>query len=241
MRQVPKYAIIGNGRVAKHILHYFNLAQIDCVHWFRQSNQSLINVVENTSHILLLIPDREIDAFIHQHACLSKKILIHFSGCLHSALVNGAHPLTTFGPELYTLEDYQKILFVLDDKSLNFENLLPGLSNAHVRIHQEDKAYYHSLCVMANNFTTLLWQKFFNELQTRFKISPQQAQSLFEQTIKNIQSDYQTALTGPLVRQDKITIEKNLHALSQDPFQTVFKAFIEAYELTNTGKLHEHS
>jgi 2-dehydropantoate 2-reductase len=95
------------------------------------------------------------------------------------------------------------------------------------------KAYYHSLCVMANNFTTLLWQKFFKELSTQCQIPAQAALPFLQQTLLNLQHQHTTALTGPLARNDQVTINQNLQALTGDPFHAVYAAFVQAYIQSN--------
>jgi predicted short-subunit dehydrogenase-like oxidoreductase (DUF2520 family) len=113
---------------------------------------------------------------------------------------------------------------------------LPGLLNPNFKIPHASKAYYHALCVLANNFSTLLWQRFFSELRDTLHI-PEEAGVLFmEQTFNNLRNNHQTALSGPLSRDDLPTIEKNLQALSNDPFLDVYQAFIEAYKKTNLAE-----
>lgn len=229
MRQVPSFAIIGNGRAAKHISHYFQLLKLPFIHWHKQSNTPLEGIIEPATHVLVLISDAAIDSFIQENPCLSGKVLVHFSGCHISSLAYGVHPLISLSHHLYDLENYKKIPFIIEENALEFNELLPGLINPHFIIPRDQKAYYHSLCVMANNFTTLLWQKFFNELETRLNIPHENAATLLESTLINISRNYHTALTGPLVRGDQAIIEKNLQALQNDPFQEVYKTFIKIF------------
>jgi hypothetical protein len=42
--------------------------------------------------------------------------------------------------------------------------------------------------------------------------------------------NYQTALTGPLVRNDQKTLQKNLQALKHDPFEKIYENFILCYQ-----------
>jgi predicted short-subunit dehydrogenase-like oxidoreductase (DUF2520 family) len=48
--------------------------------------------------------------------------------------------------------------------------------------------------------------------------------------MQNILLDPASALTGPLVRGDQQTLEKNLLALQEDPFQKVYESFIACYQ-----------
>ena len=56
MRQVPQYLIVGNGRVARHVCHYFSLLNIPVLTWNRSESFDLLHEkIQQVSHILLLI------------------------------------------------------------------------------------------------------------------------------------------------------------------------------------------
>lgn len=231
MRQVPRYLLIGSGRVACHIQHYFSLLQLSFTTWDRK--ESLIKLYERlteSSHVLLLISDEVIDEFIAQHIKNFSGLCIHFAGSLVSEHAHGAHPLTSFNTKLYDLEQYLAIPFIIDDDAPEFDRLLPGLPNQHARLHKSLKAKYHALSVMSGNFSCMLWQKFFSSLEQEFNLPSSIAHSYLRQITQNLLHDPVSALTGPLVRNDINTIEKNVVALNSDPFQNVYKSFVECYE-----------
>lgn len=231
MRQVPTtYAVIGNGRMARHIIYYFSQLNISVQHWHRRMPQNLTAVIADVSHVLLLISDSQIDAFIEQHPELLQKCLIHFSGALVSQYAHTAHPLMTFSQQLYPAEFYATIPFILEAEGPSFNELFPQLSNPNFTISRDKKAYYHALCVMANNFTTLLWQKIFSEFSNEFSFPSEVAMPLMQQTVKNLMLSYKDALTGPLVRNDQLTIQKNLQALQHDNYLTIYQAFVDMYQ-----------
>jgi len=235
MRQVPHYLIIGNGRVARHFQHYFSLLQLSYTNWHRQQPiTKLEDAIKSASHILLLISDHSIDNFITRYLNHTESRLIHFSGSLTTTLAYGTHPLMTFGENLYALEQYQTIPFVIDDDAPDFVELFPQLPNQSVRLVKALKAKYHALCVLSGNFSCMLWQKLFNSLQEEFNLSAEIAYPYLLQQTQNILNNPKTALTGPLVRNDVKTIAKNLAALDADPFQQVYQSFVECYL-----KLHE--
>lgn len=136
----------------------------------------------------------------------------------------------TFGPELYDLDTYRRIAFVLDAGGSPLHELFPGLPNPSFTIPAGERAYYHALCVMAGNFSVLLWRKLFDELQQRFGIPATAAYPYLAQMAANLQRDPAGALTGPLVRRDLETIHANLKALEGDPFHAIYSAFARAYE-----------
>ena len=155
---------------------------------------------------------------------------MHCSGSLVTPTADAAHPLMTFGRDLYDLTDYQAIPFILDAGRTPFAELLPGLPNPAFSIPSADRPYYHALCVMAGNFSTLLWVKLFDELQRRFDIPPSAAHPYLARVTANVTADGRRALTGPLSRGDIDTIASNLKTLDGDPFQAVYAAFVRAYE-----------
>lgn len=229
MQQVP-YAIIGNGRMARHFAHYLRLLHIPFLQWSRSCSLGLNDVIQASQRILLLINDDAIEDFITANPLLSRKIVIHCSGKLSTPLAFSAHPLLTFGPQLYNLNTYQKMPFILENRHLGFAELFPELLNPHYIILSEQKALYHSLCVLSGNFTVLLWQKFFKELTQQLAIPAEAGQLYMQQIFANLMQDQANALTGPLVRNDQTTIAANLDALAGDAYQAVYQAFVTAYQ-----------
>ncbi len=240
MRQVPHYLIIGNGRVSRHFQYYFSRLNLPYTLWHRRlPHAQLHHALTLATHVLLLVNDSAIDSFIAEHLREAASRLIHFSGSLVTENAYGAHPLMTFSEALYDLEHYQAIPFVLDHDAPEFENLLPGLPNQHVRLHKTLKPKYHALCVMSGNFSCILWQKLFKTLEQEFSIPASVAYPYLYQQTQNLLLNPDTALTGPLVRGDDATIEKNLAALEDDVFRNVYESFAAAYKKTEEIK-HEH-
>lgn len=235
MRQVPSYLVIGSGRVAKHFQCYLNHLQVSCQSWSRKKNTSteLVLFSDLASSVLLLISDSAIPEFIDQHPFLKNKNLIHFSGSLSVAGVHSAHPLMTFASELYDFETYKKIPFIVSAQGPTFSQLLPGLPNRAYPIAEQARPYYHALCVLSGNFTVLLWQKCFTELEARFQIPKEAALPYLKQVLQNLVVNPEQALTGPLARGDQKTVAANLKALENDDFQKVYRAFLEAYQTTH--------
>lgn len=235
MRQVPSnYGIIGAGKMARHFSHYLDLLKISYQQWSRNTDpefKKIRNAFKDCNPILLLISDTAIEPFIQQHTFLKNKNLIHFSGSLVTPLATSTHPLMTFSDNLYSLETYRTIPFVLEQNS-KLSDLLPGLKNSSYVLKTEQKALYHALCVLSGNFTVLLWQKFFAELEESLNLPKAIAFPYLEQITKNLQQDGKV-LTGPLARGDQTTIQANLTALSNDPFQKIYQAFLETYNTLN--------
>ena len=243
MGQVPEqseipYLVIGNGRLAKHIKHYFDLLELPYLNWFRKSEESPQNLVAKSQKILVLIKDDEIENFISQiKSKFESKIWMHCSGLLSTPLAESAHPLMTFTDTLYDLVTYKQIPFVTEKGKLPFGKLFPELPNMSYSIEPELKPLYHAWCVMSGNFTTILWQRFFEVAQKEFGIKKESVFPYLSKITKNLMiSD--SPLTGPLVRSDKKVIEKNLQALKDEPFAEIYRSFVNTYKkLKGSGEV----
>ena len=236
MRQVPAHnatplGIVGSGRVARHFHHYFTLLGLPVCAWSRRGGTlSPPDALASCRTVLLLIRDAAIVPFVDAWPPLQEKRLVHCSGSLVTPLAEVAHPLMTFGPELYDVTEYQAIPFVLDTGGTPFSELLPGLPNPTFAIPVAERPYYHALCVMAGNFSTILWVRLFDELQRRFGIPASAAHPYLARVAANVMADAGRALTGPLARGDAQAIAANLTALEEDPFHEIYSAFAKVYD-----------
>ena len=215
------FGIVGDGRVATHFAHYFRLAGIPFRQWSRRSPAESL---ADCPVILLLVSDPAIEALASRYP---GRTCVHFSGSFTSADVHGMHPLMSFGRELYSRPEYERIPFVVEDPAL-FRGLFPGLPNPCYGIRREDKARYHALCAMAGNFTGFLWATLFQEFPATLGIPAEAAIPYLEQVSRNIVADPthpENFLTGPIVRNDAQTVEKHLAALAGDPYRAVYEAF----------------
>lgn len=226
-RNELQYGVIGNGRLAKHLLHWFSAKGLRVLNWSRAVEGRVAPVegyLESADVILLAINDDAIDDFVLGHPGLQAKTLVHCSGALVSARAVGVHLLQTFGDELMVLADYDRIPFVFEDDAPAMQDLFPCFPNPVARIKKSDKAYYHALCVLACSGTQMLWQK----IQTGFEtcgLAPELAEPLLQQTADAVIADPHLTLTGPLSRGDTKTITGHLLALENDPYLHVYQAF----------------
>jgi predicted short-subunit dehydrogenase-like oxidoreductase (DUF2520 family) len=119
--------------------------------------------------------------------------------------------------------------FVCDPGGPKFEAIFPEFKNPHFKIAPNKKAYYHALCVMSGNFTTLLWQTFFTRLERDLDLPDSAAIPYLEQIANNLIHAPHSALSGPIARGDLATIQKNLSALEGDPLQSIYASFVENF------------
>jgi predicted short-subunit dehydrogenase-like oxidoreductase (DUF2520 family) len=230
------YAILGGGRLARHMRHYFKLLGLPCSAWarnpdpnlnsykFGHTDERLHATVKSASHVLLLVSDDAIASLPKRYPVLRSKTLLHCSGALGIPGIAGAHPLMTFGPDLYELETYQRIPFTLD-QGLVMSELLPGLPNPHSHIAVEHKAQYHALCVMAGNFPQILWQSIAQRF-TDLGMANGVMEPYLRQVVENFLANPEGALTGPLARGDNGTIGRNLQSLQGDALQPLYQSFV---------------
>ena len=225
MRQVPqlsKYLIIGNGRMARHWAHYFKLSNIPFSSWNRNDNSTadLIQKLKNHPYCLLCINDDQIKDFHSQFKNNGHKF-IHFSGSLVDEDILGFHPLMTFSHQLYDIEIYQSIYIVGSCDEDIFRDIFPDLKNKYAKVFSVEKALYHSLCVLAGNGTTLLWDLISQECE-KLKLPQEAFQPYLKQVTENILTQQQGRWTGPWYRKDKDTIEQNKKALEEGPLYNLY-------------------
>jgi predicted short-subunit dehydrogenase-like oxidoreductase (DUF2520 family) len=246
LRQVPaknnqySYLIIGNGRLSKHFQKYFSLKNISFKVWSRSSGESLQLIGQYAKSVIVLIKDDEIENFLNENCkILSKdKTWIHCSGMLSTNLAESAHPLMAFTDELYSLKKYESITFITEKGRKSFNELFPKLKNPNYQIKSSEKVLYHSFCVLSGNFTTMIWQFFFDYLKS--KNIPESAAYVYLETITDNLKNNSAPLTGPIQRNDKNTIQKHLDSLSDHPVKNIYIAFLEAYDKMNKEKMIEN-
>lgn len=245
MRQVPElsdkysYLIVGNGRLSKHFQHYFQLKNISFQVWTRNTNHSLQSFEKNAERILILIKDDAIQNFLGNNSdTFSKsKILIHCSGMFSTPLAESAHPLMTFTDDLYSLEKYESIAFITEKGRKSFNEIFPELTNPSYAIESSEKTLYHAYCVLSGNFTTIMWQFFFDYLKSN-NIPSSVAFPYLIATTENLMKSFQP-LSGPLIRNDSNTIFSHLEALENNPLRNLYISFLEAYDHMKQEKQYE--
>lgn len=233
MRQVPRYLIIGAGRMATHFCHYLTLLKIPFEQWARKthSETQLNDALSQASHIVVLIKDSALAEFTNKwQPQFADKIWVHFSGQLNLPNVQGAHPLLTYTFEIYDLATYRSIPFVLTQGTLPMDVLLPNIPNASFVIPSELKTYYHAMCVISGNFTCLVWEKMFKTFTETLNLPPEVAVPYFKQITQNILKNPYDCLTGPLARGDQSTIQSHLKALNEDDFLPIYHAVLEYFK-----------
>ena len=224
----PTYGLIGRGRVAAHLGRYLELEGLRHISWHRGMDGDAESILAEAGVILLAISDDAIAGFPADHPALCDRPLVHFSGSLFVNGVIGLHPLMTFGLELYDLETYRNIPFITERERPGFHDAFPSLGNPSLAISPELKPLYHALCVLAGNFTTILWNKAMRDFEDRLNLPREVLRPYLERTAANTLRQGGGALTGSLARGERGTIERDLEGLAGDPFREVYLAVAAA-------------
>lgn len=231
--------LIGDGKLARHLALYFTQLGLSFGQWSRRAGGPLGEALAGVTHALTAVSDGAIEAVARDCAEAAPKARrVHFSGSLATPIAWSAHPLMSFPRTLFSPERYARIPFVIENGGPSFGELLPGLPNPHFSIESQEKPLYHALCVLSGNFTVLLWQKFFAEMQERFGIPRESALEYLRAISANLEAE-SFPLTGPLARGDDATIARNLAALEGDPYREVYLSFVSAYRRQSVPSLHQ--
>ena len=224
--------IIGRGRVATQLIHFFESRNLSFSNWCRssqglqkQNHEELLSLFSKATRVLLPISDKSISEFIDQHKSqLAGKLLVHFSAAHRDERALGFHPLGSF--TLDQKVDFSKVYFQGIHPESLFREALPMFSNPYTQLSETDMQLYHALCVYGGNFSAILWKNFFQKMQHMGV--PREALNSYVQNITdNVLANPEKAVTGPLVRGDQATIEKNLKALEHEPkLHAIYESFV---------------
>ncbi|MCB0377484.1 MAG: DUF2520 domain-containing protein [Bdellovibrionales bacterium] len=225
MGQVPSnfdYLVIGGGRLAKHLSFYLKYCGHRILSWQRshQTEKQLKNALRSAPVVLLAIKDNEIQNFFSEHQ-KPEQTWVHFSGAHHFEGLLGFHPLMTFSHQLYQPHYYNSISFVGCEAPEKFRELFPNWKNPYHQISLQNKALYHSLCVLTGNGTTVLWELAALEFE-KIGIDPSALNPYLCQVAENLISNSEGRLTGPWFRDDFITVTKNTHALEGHDLLSIY-------------------
>lgn len=223
-------AIVGDGNVARHFAKYLELSGVPFKQWSRKltSHHPVADFLQECQNVFLLIKDDAIQTFVEENPGLKHKNLYHFSGSLYCKEIPSLHPLMTFSGPAYSLQRYQSIPFVHEKGQKSFTEILPQLSNPCYPIDPLQKSLYHSLLVLSGNGGILLWQKALSDFMSKLNLKPEILHPYMQVTFDNLINHPELALTGPLVRQDKETIKRNIEALEDDTFKDVYIALAKS-------------
>lgn len=227
--------LVGNGRLATQLEKILKENSFSYSHIFRSQNSTdeIEKQITQSTHIWLAINDSALESFYQQYSGRGPTATwVHFSGAHNSNTIFSAHPLMTFSKTPMAQIEFDKIHFVLTpprqtENQFSFDDVLPGLKNAHSFLSADKKALYHALCVVAGNFPMILWSEVEAQFQN-LQVPKEALNTYLDQVTSNFKRDGASALTGPIVRGDIKTIHDNLNALSGNSLKSIYEAFLKA-------------
>jgi 2-dehydropantoate 2-reductase len=249
MRQVPTqtgrpahHLLVGSGKISRHFAKYFAELGLACEVWKtpRSFSPDFFRNLHAT-HVWILVSDHAIEEVtsrirsgLAEFGALpeDEPLFLHASGATQVVGVLGAHPLMTFGANLYDLETYRRIPFVVENRfdGGTASEALGGLPNLAVFLDPEKRALYHSLVSVAGNFPALLWAEVFERFENELGLSRDLLAPFLFRTLGNVISSGDDALTGPLVRGDHATLKSHRVALAGTPLSPIYSAFEEFFQ-----------
>lgn len=247
MGQVPParpLALLGSGRMARHMHEYLRLLGVPVLQWSRRDDprynssdrqdaeQRLVDIVHRSERLWLLVSDAAIEPLSHRIRALDpdhRCQLMHASGSLSLAHVAAVHPLMSFADTLYPLSRYESIPFVTEPTAV-LDHCLPELPNRAYVVDSDQRALYHSLCVISGNFAQILWHRCREDLQHTLGLPGDVLMPYLKQVCDNFIDAPDSALTGPLVRGDEQTIAQHLGALVGHPLEPVYRSILGCYQ-----------
>lgn len=221
------YALLGSGRVARHLREYLRQLELPHVNWSRNGDPAfnshplvsdsllrLEQTLSGVSHVLIAVKDSAVAELAQLKR--PEQVGVHFSGALSLAEVGNAHPLMTFGEQLQSLEWYQSVPFIIDEDR-DFRQLLPGLPNPHFPIAREKRALYHALCSLAGNSTFLLWKLIGDEFERSLDLPRGLLSPYLHQVVNNSKTFNPNNFTGPVARGDWDVVRAHMNSLFHEP------------------------
>lgn len=219
--------LIGSGRLAEHLQHWFQFSaskQSILYTWDRQQDPVALNrYCQKATHVWLAISDSAILPFYEHYLKGYDFKTIHFSGSFHDSRMISAHPLMTFSSQLYSEDFYPKINFALTGCT-ELSDALPGFKNPFFILPTEKKSIYHALCVVAGNFPQILWREVYKTAEKN-SIPVEIFEPYIQKVAENFIDLKEKSLTGPFIRKDLETVEKNKLALKNTSFESIYTAF----------------
>ncbi len=224
--------LIGSGRMATHLLHWNSILSSPnkILTWNRSEDPKILKQFLIESNLVwLAISDSAITPFFERHLKDYSGSVVHFSGALNDPRMKCAHPLMTFPTELLDNSVYNDIFFALTE-ALSLAEVLPGFTNSSFQLSEKEKPLYHALCVVAGNFPQLLWNEV-DQKRSDLKIPDAAFNIYLQQSLNNFLKLKAKALTGPLIRGDLLTIQKNTDALVNTKLKSIYTAFVKEFSI----------
>ena len=223
----------------KSVLNQSAASSHSAIEWMGQGHvcQTLAELLP-ADIILLTVPDQQIsmiaERLSHSPNLRSGTIVLHCSGALNSqalgslrsknCILASLHPALSFTDPKLAVTQFANTLCALEGDAAAkaiLQPLFTAIGATVYEIQAEQKTLYHLAAVFVTNYTVALSQQAYEQFLAA-GLSQSQAKQLTDKFLTNVSENIEQAyepkqaLTGPLQRGDKVTIESHLQIL-QDP------------------------
>lgn len=205
------------------------------------------------SVMVLCVPDSTIPAVAKQVTAVALKpncLVAHTSGCLTAqsmdlpptVLQASMHPLLACASPTQARRDLRQALYALEGHPqavARLEPLVTALGGQARPIAADHKARYHAAAVMSSNLMVALVSLATAEAEAAgLTDSEASLVALSLNALRNVESQgAEQALTGPVLRGDATTVEKNLQALGPEAREVYTQLSRQALKLAETRGL----
>jgi predicted short-subunit dehydrogenase-like oxidoreductase (DUF2520 family) len=216
--------VVGRGRVGRSLTTAAEAAGIDVR---LASHDVAAEASSRNAAVLLCVPDQAIGEICARLAPAAPSLVGHVSGAttldaLSPAIERGAagfslHPLQTFADAATPVEGTPAAIAGSDEKALAYARALAGtLGMRPFEVPEESRAAYHAAAAISSNLLIAL-EESAAELFDRIGIDDAREllAPLVLRTAANWTERGPAALTGPIARGDRSTIERHRAALAE--------------------------
>ena len=244
--------VVGRGRVGGSLARAAELAGIEVR---LASADRAAETAEGAGAALLCVPDEALTDVCARIAPSTPTLVGHVSGAsgldaLSPALDRGAaifslHPLQTFADEATPVEGTPAAIAGSDDRALSFARLLgEALGLRPFDVPEESRAAYHAAAAISSNLLVAL-EESAAELVERLGIEDAREllAPLVLRTAANWAERGPDALTGPIARGDRATVERHRAALAETAPEllAMYDALAERAEAVASQRAGERS
>jgi len=232
---------ISLGRYFEHngfeISAYFNRSYLDITQYGFEKKQflnSIKDVVNSSDIIFITVTDTAISDMWNsiKELSIKNKIICHCSGCLSSDIFEGIekldafpctlHPMLAINSRNISIEKLSKAFFTIEGNKYArnmVRKIIEKCGNKYSFINACDKVKYHTAACFVSNLVIainkigfdIFKQCGFSQSNSRYAVN-----TLMFENIKNVcENGIIDSLTGPVERNDIITIEKHLNCLDE--------------------------
>ena len=192
-------------------------------------------ILKNNDTLFLTVPDNSIDKLWDyiRNLDIRNKNICHCSGSISStaffdaenkgASVYSIHPLCAISDKLIGYKSLKSAVFTIEGSEKNLmkmRSLFKSCGNDIFTIKTDKKALYHAGAVMCSNLVISLYSlgvKALAKSGLDQEVAKQMLMPLLKGNVKNIETlGIEKALTGPVERNDLITLKRHLQAFADN-------------------------